>query len=187
MSTPEPKKPFEKTHRLTLSESRGSLVLPLCIGLTLLALGMAALVGKQVAGAGVFGSVALMQFVMLPALLKRHRQIKQGLAVYVAVNTHPMHIPQIVSVVVVFMVTTFVSICSVFIVYVALKYFNTHIGWTVCGVTLLAVWLFVSYCWYRIATEKPPVVPVVAQEQPEGVWPPAPLTVQESKKDMETR
>ncbi len=183
MNVSEPEK-LLKTHRLTLNESRNAVVAQLAVGFVLFALSIAALIDRHKIGAGVFGLTALMQFITLPALLKRHRQVEQGLAVYVAVYTQSMRMPQIVSVIVVLVMTVFVGVCSAFIIYVVQKYFNTQIGWTVCGVTLLAVWLFVGCCWYRIATEKRPVVPFVAQEQPEGVWPPAPLfAVEEDNKD----
>jgi hypothetical protein len=82
---------------------------------------------------------------------------------------------QIISIAVVLVLTMFVGACSAFVAYITKVHFNTQAGWTFCGVTLLIVWLFVGYCWYRIFTEKPPATTVIAQEQPEGVWPPAPL------------
>ena len=160
--------------------------MPVSLGCLLLALSFVALGVGQKAGAALVGVIGLMQFAILPALWKRHKDVKQGLVVYVAVaNTHPMRMPQFVSIAVVLVVTAFVGLCSAFIIYVVRQYFNTQTGWTVCGVTLLAIWLFVGYCWYRIFTEKPTAKPVLLQEQTEGVWPPPPRVVKDNDKDLQ--
>jgi hypothetical protein len=115
---------------------------------------------------------------------KLSRVVKSGTIVYAAPPKPEFQMPQIVSIAVVFVLTIFVSVCSAFIFYLVNLYFRTQIGWTVCGVTLLAVWLFIGYCWYRIFTEKPEAKPVLFSEQPEGVWPPAPIMLSdESNKD----
>lgn len=185
MSDREPKQLSQlKTHRLTLKESRNSLAMPLGIGLFLFALSVAALISGQRIGAGVFGIVALLQFVILPALWRRHVQVEQGIAVYVALPQSQLRMPQIVSLVIVLLVTAFVGVCSAFILYVVNLYFRTQTGWTVCGATLLALWLFVAYCWCRVLTEETQAKPVIFQEQPEGVWPPAPrVATKENNKD----
>ncbi len=184
MSVSKPEKQPQKTHQLTLSESRNSLIVPLGLGLMLAALGLGALINREEVGAGVFCLVALLQFVTVPALWKRYRQVKQGAAVYVAVQRPPLQMPQIVSIAVVLILTVFVGLCSAFVVYITKTYFNTQTGWTFCGLTLLAVWLFIGYCWYRIFTEKTQAKPDPLHAQPEGVWPPAPLfDAEEGNKD----
>ena len=86
-------------------------------------------------------------------------------------------LPQIVSMIANSILTLFVVLCSVFTIYITYAHFSTQRGWTVCAMSVLSVLAFVGYCWYRVITEKPVVRPEVYQEQPEGVWPPAPTTV----------
>ena len=181
MNTTEPKPPAGP--RLTLAQSRK--ILRLQVLSLFILVPLAAVMFREQHHGFAAGALlaALWQALVLPALWKQHQAVKNGAAIYFAANRPGLRMPQIISIIVVFVVTAFVSVCSAFIIYVVRSYFNTQIGWTVCGVTLLAIWLFVGYCWYRIATEKPPVVPFVAQEQPEGVWPPAPLlAVEEDNK-----
>jgi hypothetical protein len=115
-----------------------------------------------------------------------YQQVKKGTEIIlrpVALPVSP-RIPFLISCVITCLLTAFVGLCSAFVVYITKSHFSTQAGWAFCAVTLLIVWLFVGYCWYRIFTEKPPAMPVIAQEQPEGVWPPAPLiTVEEDNKD----
>ena len=79
---------------------------------------------------------------------KQYRRVKAGTAVYVVLAQPQLQMPQIVSLVVALFVTAFVSLCSAFVLYVINLYFRTPTGWTVCGATLLAMWLFVAHCWY---------------------------------------
>lgn len=110
---------------------------------------------------------------------KQYRMVKAGTAVYAPLPRSEFQMPQIVSIAVVLVLTVFVGLCSAFVIYITIANFNTQAGWTFCGLILLAVWLFIAYCWYRIFADKPQAKPVLAQEQPEGVWPPAPLVATE--------
>lgn len=71
--------------------------------------------------------------------------------------------------------TVFIGLGSAFVVHIAHTHFNTLRGWTFCGLTLLTVWLFLAYCWQQTLLEEAPRTFAVMQEQPEGVWPPAPV------------
>ena len=83
------------------------------------------------------------------------------------------------SVLALLILTLFVSLCSTFIIYVTDTHFNTQKGWTVCAMSVLSVLAFIGYCWYHVFIEKPLVKPDFHQEQPEGVWPPAPVMTTE--------
>ena len=90
-------------------------------------------------------------------------------------NKSSPQLPPIVSVIAILIFTLFVGVCSAFTIYITDTHFNTQKGWTVCAMAVLSVLMFVGYCWYRVFTEKAAVKPEVFQEQPEGVWPPAPV------------
>ncbi len=94
-------------------------------------------------------------------------------------KAHPTHLPQIMSVLAILILTLFISVCSAFTISITYTHFNTQKGWTVCAMSVLSVFAFVGYCWYRVFTEKAAVKPEVTQEQPEGVWPPAPVMTSE--------
>ena len=182
MNTAEPEPPAGP--RLTLAQSRKIIRLQ-ALSLFILVPFAAVMFREQHYGfaAGAL-LAALWQALVLPALWKQHQAVKNGTAVYFAVSRPELRMPQMVSVAVIFLVTVFITFCSAFVIYLIVNYFPTQIGWTICAVVLLAMWVFIGYCWYRIFTERPPVVPFVAQEQPEGVWPPAPiLVVEEDSKD----
>ena len=83
-------------------------------------------------------------------------------------------LPQMMPLIGILIFTLFVGVCSAFTIYITYAHFNTQKGWTVCAMSVGSISLFDSYCWYRLFTEKPPLMPDVHQEQPEGVWPPAP-------------
>ena len=94
-------------------------------------------------------------------------------------KTYPLQLPQIVSIVAILILTLLVGVCSAFVIYITDTHFNTQKGWTVCAMSVLSVLAFIGYCWYRVFTEKAVVKPEVTQEQPEGVWPPAPVMTTE--------
>lgn len=74
-----------------------------------------------------------------------------------------------------FLLTGFVALCSALVVYITYSRFDTPAGWTFNGLTLLSVWLFVGHCWQGLGRNAEPGTTITYQEQPEGVWPPAPL------------
>lgn len=78
------------------------------------------------------------------SLWKQHR-MKAGTAVYAVLPRSDFQMPQIVSIAVVLVLAVFVSTCSAFIIYITIANFNTQVGWTFCGLTLLAVWLFIAH------------------------------------------
>ncbi|MGI4787448.1 MAG: hypothetical protein ACRYFS_01215 [Janthinobacterium lividum] len=123
----------------------------------------------------------MVQALILPAVWKQSRRVKDGAIVYMNVSQQPQtQIPKIISVIVVLFLTGFVVLSSGFVIYIINLYFNTLIGWTICAVIIPSVWLFIFYCWYRIFTEQSTVKPIPFQEQSEGVWPPAPVRIAEA-------
>ncbi len=86
---------------------------------------------------------------------------------------------QLASLIAILIFTLLVGLCSAFIVYITYTRFDTQKGWTVCAVAVLSVLAFIGNCWYRVFTEKPLVRPEAIYEQPEGVWPPAPVMTTE--------
>jgi len=161
--------------RLTVERMTGLLRVQSGVVLFLTAIGISQLFVRHflLAAAALVAAVALALIVF--SLWKQHRMVKAGTAVYAVLPRSEFQMPQIVSIGVVLVLTGFVGLCSAFVVSITIANFNTQVGWTVSGVTLLAIWLFIAYCWYRIFTDKPQARPVLVQEQPEGVWPPAPF------------
>ncbi len=92
---------------------------------------------------------------------KRYRMVKSGTRVYATPTQSDLQ-------------KAFFGLCTAFVTYITIAYFNTQIGWTFCGVALLAVWLFTDHGLHRVFPEKPPLKSVPVQEQSEGAWPPAP-------------
>ncbi len=93
-------------------------------------------------------------------------------------RTHSPQLPQMVSLIAILIFTLLVGLCSAFTIYITYLHFSTQKGWTVCAMSVGSVWFFVGCCWSRIFAEQtPPAIP--DQEQPEGVWPPAPIMTTE--------
>ena len=88
---------------------------------------------------------------------KQYRPVKSGAIVYAAPTQSDLQ-------------RVFLALSTEVVVYITISNFNTQIGWTFCLVALSAVWLFTDHGLHRIFPKKPPL----AQEQLEGVWPPAP-------------
>lgn len=158
--------------RLTVERMTGLLWALLSIVLFLTAIGISQLFVRHfLLAAGALVAAAALVLIVL-SFWNQVRTVKAETAVHTALPRSEFQMPQIVSLIIVLFVTAFVSMCSAFILYVVNLNCRTQLGWTVCGATLLAVWLFVTYCWYRVLTEKP-LTTSQFQEQTEGVWPPA--------------
>ena len=162
--------------RLTLRGSRNALVLPLCLALLSTAYGLYELMHGDKMQAGLFCLVALSQMVTVPALWKCYLLVRQGTAVYAPAQAQPYILPKAVSVAAILILTGFVATSSAVVVLFTSANLNTRTGWAIAGLILLLLWLLCAYHWYRIVTEKRLPVPATTQEQPESVWPPAPLT-----------
>ncbi len=170
--------------RLIVERMTGLLRVQSIVVLFLTAIGISQLFVRHflLAAAALVAAAALALIVF--GLWEQHHMVKAGTAVYTAPLRSEFQMPQIVSIAVVLVLTVFVGVCSAFVICITIANFNTQAGWTFCGLTLLAVWLFIAYCWYRIFTDKPQARPVLVQEQPEGVWPPAPrVATKEDNKD----
>ncbi len=135
------------------------------------------LLERRVLVAFLFAVLSLIWFGIVLIYFRIYRQVKNGKEVILRPGASPGNprIPAFISFAVTCILTAFITAGSAFVLYITKISFNTFSGWTFCGVTLLMVWLFVAHCWYRVLTDKPQVKPVLFQEQPEGVWPPAPL------------
>ena len=186
MSDRQQREQPEKTHRLTLRESRVALVVSLVACLTLSALGLVELRYGNKMYAGAFCLFALSQLFNVPSRWKDYRIVKQGAEVYIPAQIErpaEAPVPKAVSFVVVLVLSGFVGTVSIVIVLAAHISFNTLTGWSVASGILLFLWLSTAYCWHRVLTDMPQGKPVQLAEQPEGVWPPAPLiAVEEDNK-----
>ena len=183
MSQPDENTPPQKK-RLTLQQCKQLLWMQGGYFLLSAGFGIHQLYERHFLFASLVLFAAVSQTFALPTLWKQYRLVKDGAVVYSNVQQSQVQMPQAVSIAVVFVLTVFAGFSSAFVVYVIHSYFNTQLGWVICGLTLLAVWLFIGYCWFRIITEKPAAKPITFQEQPEGVWPPAPtIKVEVNNKD----
>lgn len=168
-------KPLEaQDKRLTLQKSRNAFLMPLCLALLSAAYGLYKVANGDKMQAGISCFVLLSQLLNMPALWGRYRLIKQGHVVYIDTASQSPSVPKAVSAVVALALTGIVGVSSAVAVLIFYTNFNTLGGWAVAGLLVLPLWLYTSYCWYRIVCEKRQIVPSILQKQPEGVWPPAP-------------
>ncbi len=166
--------PGPNTQRLTLSESRNALIVPLGLTLVFFALGYAGLTSGHRVQGGVFLLFALARLTSNFALWKRYRQVKRGDPIYVDVplpSTVPPPLPQAVSAMFVSILTCLVGLCSLLVITSALSSHNHLTDWVIAGLLLIMLWGIDGYCWYRVFTDKHSVKPMTIQEQTEGVLP----------------
>lgn len=171
-----------KSKSLTLRQAAGIVIVDACFCILFAWWGCNALQAGDKLGELLFCVAASILFLSLPLYVWNFFRVKRGIPVMVRHGSSSAT-PQVTfrKACIIMGVLTLVLAATSVLLYIELHASGTLVeGLEVAGEGGF-FWLIVGFSWHWLLSNKPPVISLAVQEQPEGVWPPAPLTADVDK------